>query len=411
MSGAAVTAAPMGFLDKWFGKKQAAEQPVSPQEYFTREVEQLLMARPNVTVRRGAEEFTLIINANGRDSTAFLGNVFHHARELEPERRRELLDRFVSGLTDPEPEFATIDEAREVLAVTLRGPVGGEHGKNMVAREFLPCLQEYLVIDGAHRISFCMEPAVSKWNTPLDELFAIGRQRIADTGARLSFEEDRGVYSVDNDDDYESARLLLPGFLASFADQVKGRPIAVVPTRNQLYIAGDADPATVISFCELAEREYAASPRRVSAAIYSVDEAGRVVRYVRDVKDEAALRARASHVRFEGNEYTAQRQDLQAQQEIDLNPAFIASFGGLESKAGELLSWASIASELQTWLPRTDLLVIQHGSEQKLFAWDEVQRVAPHRLKPVPDLFPPRWETLGDFTAEELAQMTPTDLG
>lgn len=394
----------MGLFDRWFGKKAVLEQPVSPREHFTREVEALLRSKPNTTVRRGSEEFTLLITVDGRESTAYLANAFHDTREVDPDRRREIINRLISGVTEPLPEYGSLEEVRDVLAVSLRGAFHGAQSKALVAREFLPCLQEYLVIDDPQRISFCTEETASAWKTPADELLRIGRERIAATGARVS-QDARGVFSVDNDDDYESARLLVPGFLERFRDKVKGRPIAVVPTRNQLYIAGDADPELVISLCELAEREYAASPRRVSAAMYTVDDDGHVVRYVREVKDDAARRVRASHVRFEGNEYSTQREVLDAQQGGGASQAFVASFSGLESKAGEMLSWAALGSGFPTWLPRTDIVALNVGNEPAFFSWDEVMRVAPHRLKQVPGLFPPRWETLGDFSAEEVAQM------
>jgi hypothetical protein len=62
-------------------------------------------------------------------------------------------------------------------------------------------------------------------------------------------------------------------------------------------------------------------------------------------------------------------------------------------------------------LPRTDLIAMNGvGGEPSFFAWEEVMRVVPHHLKRVPGLFPPRWETLGDFTAEEIAQLKPFPL-
>lgn len=397
----------MGLFDWLKGTKKTGPE-VTPQEHFTREVERLLLGRPNVTVKRGSEVFALVLNVDGRESSAFLGNLFHETRDVDPERRAEMINRFVSGIADPEPAYDTLEEAREVLAVTLRAAIGGLMGASLVGREFVPCLQEYLVLDGKHRIAFCTDDKVEKWKAPLDELFRIGRDRIATAGAQVSVEKDRGIFSVDDDDDYEAARLLVPGFLASFREHVKGRPIAVVPTRNQLYIAGDADPQTVISLCELAEREYAASPRRVSAAIYSVDEEGRVVRYVREVQDEAALRARASHVRFEGNEYAVQRQELDAQHAEDGTDIFVGSFGAITTQAGAMISWTTLAQNVHALLPRTDVIALQNDVDPSaLFAWDDVVRVAPHRMKRHPTLFPPRWETFGDFTDEEIRQLTP----
>jgi hypothetical protein len=398
----------MGLLDWLKNRKTATE--ITPQEGFTREVEHLLRAKPHITVRRGTDDFVFLVTANGRESTVFLGNLFQETRDLGPAHRAGMINRFVTGIANPLPQYDTLETAREVMAVTLRGSMG-LLGANIVSREFLPCLREYLVLDGEHNIAYCSEQNANQWGAPLDALFEIGRRRIADAGVKLSVEHEQQIFSIDNDDDYESARLVLPGFLAGFRDRVQGRPIAIVPARNQLSVAGDADPQTVITMCERAERQYAASSRRVSGAVYSVDDEGRVIRYVRDVRDEAALRVKASHVRFEGTEYAAQRSELEAAFEKERTDIFVASLGGIETERGELISWTSVASHVHALIPRADVIALENTVHPRaLYAFDDVLRVAPHRLRAHPTFFPTRWETHGDFTDDEVRQLTPVTL-
>lgn len=398
----------MGFFDWLLGKK--APQPhVSPEEFFVGQfIERLRSLAPRAEVRRTDETLKLIVGLDGRDSTVFLGNLMHDGRELDPEARQRLTDRFLSSVIDGVAPRDTLEQVRDELAVCLRGAM---HGTNLVlaAREFLPCLREHLVVDGANNIAFVTEDDLARWKLSLDDALEIGRTKLreARTGEELHDEAQR-IWAIETGDDYESSRLLVPGFLASFRERVRGRVIAVAPTRTQLHIAGDEDPAVVLRLCEFAEREFAASPRRLSAAMYSVDEDGRVIRYVRSVQDEAAVRVAEGHVRFEGTEYSRQKHALEEAHQANGTDVFVASFSGLKTKGGQLVSWASVAPGVHAWVPRTDLLAMEHAGTHAFFRFDDVLREVPRALVRHPTLFPPRWVTQGDFTPEELARLTPT---
>src|SRR6185369_15379006 len=85
---------------------------------------------------------------------------------------------------------------------------------------------------------------------------------------------DYPLWHVARDDSYESSRLLLPAWLASFAGKVKGKPVAVVPHRSCVVVGGDGDHACLRRLIEFARREYEASPRAISPALYTVDAGG-----------------------------------------------------------------------------------------------------------------------------------------
>ncbi|HEY0881639.1 MAG TPA: hypothetical protein VGD87_08920, partial [Archangium sp.] len=144
------------------------------------------------------------------------------------------------------------------------------------------------------------------------------------------------------------------------------------------------------------------------AAMYSVDDEGRVIRYVRSVQDEAAIRVAEAHLRFEGTEYSRQKHALEEAHQANGTDVFVASFSGLKIKGGQLVSWASVAPGVHAWVPRTDLLAMEHAGTHAFFRFDDVLREVPRALVRHPTLFPPRWVTQGDFTPEELARLTPT---
>jgi hypothetical protein len=85
------------------------------------------------------------------------------------------------------------------------------------------------------------------------------------------------IWHVVRNDSYESSRLVLPGFLASFRDKVAGNPIAIVPHRSLLVISGDGHSEAVARLAHMTESEFDASPRAISPAVYGLNAAGDVV--------------------------------------------------------------------------------------------------------------------------------------
>ena len=165
------------------------------------------------------------------------------------------------------------------------------------------------------------------------------------------YDEEHGpLWTVETRDTYETSRLLRPGFLASFAGRVEGRPIAILPERSTLLIGGDARPEMVERLSESAERGVRGCvPRCLTPALYTVDDAGRVVPYVHPGQDVLANRVRLAHVRLALAEYSAQKEELDAlheAQEVDL---FVASYSATARKRDE--SPFPGVSGRTTWTP------------------------------------------------------------
>ncbi len=404
----------MGLFDWLRGKKKdevpvAAEVPVDPQEFFVRELEVRLAAHPGVesVARVPATPMTLQVKTAAGELTMFLGNLFHDTRELEPEAREALIDRHVQSSTQVRPAFETWAEAEPHVVISLRGPLAGGPGEpELAAREVLPCVREHLVLDGEHDIALVSAGQLTKWNVSFEHAAEAGRARLQteQTGDTL-YDEAQRIWTVETDDAYESSRLLVPGFLASFEGRVNGRPIAIAPTRDQVFIAGDADPAVVVRLCELAEREFAASPRRISAALYALDAEGSLCRYRREGEDACAQRVRAAHVRFEGTEYSAQKKVLEAHVEATGEDLFIANFSGIEHQLRGFFSFCAWAPGVLGLLPRTDLVGLGSGEAVFLAPWDEVMRVAGAKLQREPHLYPFRWRTVGTLDESDLAAL------
>ncbi len=420
----------MGFWGRLFGRKSstaAAVPPgpstawtVEPREALMRQVEALLRADPTVEkVVRRTEDYGLDITRAGSSCTFFLDNLFADTRELPPEQRVQLIQRYLRALWQESPDSLPWEQARELLLPVLRASTFGMSlqpqpapERELVGRRTLPFLRELLVMDLSESAMFVQRRHLEKWGVDEAEAFAAAHanlSRLPDDGVELYDQEHGPLWTVETRDTYETSRLLRPGFLASFAGRVEGRPIAILPERSTLLIGGDARPELVARLAESAEREYAAASRCLTPAMYTVDDAGQVVPYRHPGHDALAHRVRLAHVRLALAEYHAQKEALDAlhkEQDVDV---FVASYSATARKRDELpISWCVWARDVDALLPETDMVAVSHAANADDFftvPWTEVLRIAGGCLTPVPELWPPRHRTTGKPSPEVLAQL------
>lgn len=401
----------MGFWKKLFGggKQDAGSQEtVSPREYLLREVEAALGEDSSVEeVRRLPDDYGLHFTRNGESVQTYLDNLFAETRELSPEQRAQVIRRFLAAFSGTKASQSTWEDVQSRLLPVVRSaafgvmaPPSDAPTRTLVARHTIPCLRELLVVDQPDASMYVQHEHLAEWGVSEEEAYVTAfanLARIQDVGVDLQEERPSPIWSVDSEDSYETSRLLLPGFLASFAGRVSGRPIAVIPTRSTLVIAGDQDPATVSRLCDVGEREFEASARSISPCLYTVDDAGRVVPYRRAGQDALALRIRRTNMRFAMGEYTAQKEFLDEQHEAKGVDLFVASYGAMvREKDDSPLSWCSWSADVDALLPKTDVVVMHLGGEDILpVPFSVVQQLAPDCLTLVPELWPTRYRTTG----------------
>ncbi|HVJ92831.1 MAG TPA: hypothetical protein VM580_23685 [Labilithrix sp.] len=233
-----------------------------------------------------------------------------------------------------------------------------------------------------------------------DEVIEVALARFAATMSHdaVIYDEMHGpLYIVG--EDYESSRLLVPGWLASFRGKVEGAPIAIVPHRSKLMVGGSARPEMITRLLEIAEREFSASPRSISVALYSVDELDHVVPFISD-----DLAVRLAHEKLALFEYGQQKDVLDEKQ----SELFVATYSVFSDSEGGVRSSACWTRAVETLLPKTEWLsLVTPNADQTAAAeilhvpWDAVA----HRLTPAQGFHPPRFRT-GEFPDEtELAAL------
>jgi hypothetical protein len=257
------------------------------------------------------------------------------------------------------------------------------------------------VIDLPTSMSYVNAKSVADWGVGEDEVFAAIAQRLDDLASvEVSlYDRDQGpLWHVTSNDSYETSRLLVPGWLASFAGKVEGRPIAIMPERATIMIAGDARPEMITRLLAKADREYRASNRRISPALYTIDDDGVVIPFRRPDGAPLASELAIAHEKLALEEYDIQKNALDQLDE----DVFVATYTAYV-REGRPLSRAVWTVDVPTHLPKTDVVVLlvpgagedDEPREVIEAPWDAVA----HRLKPVPGLHPPRFATL-DFPDE-----------
>jgi hypothetical protein len=392
---------------RFFGMGSSSESaPSKPEDHFALAMMEVVRAIPGVTsVRRSDTDFALELTTAQGNQTFFLGNMFAETREVSPDERAERVRRFVSALVAPESDLGW-EQAIERLVPLLRastiftGVTGGAEGPVPIARPFAPFLIETVGIDSDASFQIVTSGDVERWEVSIEQVFAAAH------GVAASAFQDEDVapydpsapypiWCVARDDSYESSRLLLPGWLASFEGRVKGRPVAIVPDRSKLIVGGDGDEACLKRLVETARREHQASHRSISPALYTVGPAGNVVPLTLPPNHPLAKEVTLGHLQLALAEYGAQQKPLQDKVGGD---TFVATFKGVERPDGTLTSLSTWSENVATLLPKTEeiVFVLGPGSNAPVVfgvPWTVVERIAGDHLVREPDLDPPRWRT------------------
>lgn len=399
----------MGLFD-FFKKKTPA---MGSRELFAAEISARVARMPGVkAVTPIAGEFGLEIAFDGLQAQMHLENMFVETRDVSPEDREKRIERQLVGLARAAAGPPSLEAARGAFIPVLRAAFGIET-PSYAGRELLPCVNLHLVIDEDGSMRFVTVADLERWNLDFEEAIALGRHNLKQktrAEARL-YDKALGIWDVEHEDDFDSSRLLIPGFLEGFTGRVDGRPIAIVPSRDQLFIAGDAKPEAVVRLCEMAEREYAASPRSISSALYVTEPDGTVVPYTRTQADEARAAVSRAHARFVNTEYEQQKAELVAHLEKKQLPIYVTSFLLVES-ASQTFTVAPWSPDVDALLPVADLVgVTEHdGAKPYLVRWSDFVRLAGESLKVAPGLFPTRHRVVGALSAERMASIRATQV-
>lgn len=359
------------------------------------------------TITREPDQFGLRIDIGGRDHRVFLGNLFAETRELAPEERTARIERLLSAMltSDEEPGW---DEARDQLRPVLRAATfafselselqADDADKAMVRCGALPFLSELLALDRGQSMAYVNHQRLKEWSVAPELAREHAHANLAAIEHAIEPYDAQAGYPIWNvllaDDTFTASFLLRPGWLQSFADKVPGRPVAAIPERATMVVSGDGSPAALARLSELAEREWSASPRAISPALYTVDDAGKVIPLELPRAHELAAKVRLSHLRLAGGEYHHQAEVLNERHERDEVDLYVAAYSIIHRDDLPPVSYCVWGEQSECLLPYTDLVLFVGGEDPDdwhfAVRWSDVAELAGKCWQPAAGLEPPR---------------------
>lgn len=415
----------MSLWKKLFGGKDteaappemaAASAPAAadPRDLFVKEVRAFLLTNhPVEKVEHLRDDFALeVTTEDGKTMRMYLRNAFQDWRQAAPEQRHVVLARYTSSLVAPpgEGREETWDDVREKLRPVVRAcTFGAELGDKLVTLPAWPYLVRAIGVDYPDRMRYVGPDDLSSWGKSGEEVYAAALEAFAPSGnvAPEQYDPAEKIWLI-HGDSYATSRLLLPGWLRAAGQLVDGRPIAAIPERDMLFIAGDAKPEVVRRLAATAKSEYQAASRSVSPALYTLGEGDQVVPYVLDDEGALAHEVLFGHRLLAAAEYDAQKQRLVAQHERDGVDVFVATCSLARKEGSAPFTYATWGEGIPTLLPEVDLVVVCGGDPTGQAGWsfivpwktllDQVGVCLERKSDPAP----PRWSTTGWPTPSQL---------
>ena len=394
----------MGLWDKVKGVFGARPDEAAQ---FLRMARRLATRIPGVSVvEENVAEMALVLETPNGRQTFYAGNIFTETGAWPMEARSAHVEAFLLEILAPRPDVRTWTDVRERLLPVVRGASAFSSGARRMptlTRPFQPFLLEAAVVDSATGMEYVNEDAPPKWDVEPDQIFIQARVNLAALEADVRPLEGRWsspAWRVAIDDAYDSSRILLPGWLASFAGKVEGQPVAFLPDRNTLIVGGGGDAKLLRQLLEMAEERAKASPRSITTMAYTVDAAGAVVPLTLPPDHAVGEPLRRAARLLAGAEYAHQREHLEARHEQEGRDIFVATFGALRAKDGREWSYSTWAQDCDSLLPRTELVALGSAGGAGTAAWsillwwDDLQRIAGDCLAPDPSCDPMRYRTV-----------------
>jgi len=247
----------MEFIKRFFGKS-------SPERFSARLIKALREAGDTDELRYDAAEHRILRLRDGEAvGTINLANMYGNYRRLPRARRsdyrracvrtalvqhKKLPNEFEAASPDLRPRlWARADLEHHQLLKLLGDPAGGQiHAPSEPVGEHLIAS---LVYDWPDCVQDTVAENLAGWGVTFYEAMEVARQNPEDATSAYGQLGDH-LYAFASGDSYDATRLMLVQRLQDL--EVSGKPVAMVPNRDSLLIAGSEDEVGLKIMAELA---------------------------------------------------------------------------------------------------------------------------------------------------------------
>ncbi len=349
-----------------------------------------------------------------------LANIYQEYCQAPRSERAKVLARFIQGslstrrfelpedFEDVHPDLLPVIRSRfQFEAVRLQAQVRGSSDKVSIPQQLIgDHLALSLVYDLPHAMRSIGQQELDNWNVTFYEAVEAARHNLEQMNNFAVASLDDRVFATATGDNYDASRLLLTDVIRTFP--VRGQPVAMVPNRDTLLIAGQDDPEGLQLLATLAD-EASQKPRPISGAILTLED-DEWQTWLPDPASPAYNRLHELQLRSLGGEYTDQKELLEQLHSKRGEGLFVSPFSGVQnSQTGHTASYCCWPRGVPTLLPETEQVFFLTGNPQQpehlaSATWEKVQQVVGHLLQ-VQDCYPPRY-LVSDFPNDrQLAQL------
>ena len=403
----------MGLFDKFFG-------PPSKDKFAQMVIDAICKAGETGSIVFDPGDFCL--RKENRQVTS-LANAYIEYCAADQQERKNVLKRWVRGwfLLDKEvpkefedirPDlYPSVQSRAYYELMSLRTKV--EHDRiqewpHVIVGEHLAVGLIHDMKDGLRLIR---DDELDTWGVTLYEALEVAVDNLKQRPTRvIGPETGEGLYTPVSDDNHDASRLLMLDMIRDF--RVKGDPIAMIPTRDMLLVAGSEDCDALSRMLNLARNERDNEHHVISTvAVWLHGDAWDAWLPERDhpLHDEFKL----LQVQQLSGDYRVQKELLDKLHQKDGTDIFVATYNGVRNEAtGRVHTYSVWGGGITSWLPRTDIIALMRTDfdRPRRHEWNRVADIAGDLLQPL-NLYPPRFLVDGFPTAEQIVAMgDPVDL-
>lgn len=354
----------------------------------------------------------------GEDIRLNLSNVYADYCELPKEDRDEFLDGVAKLIgTPPEDLPQDFSVARPHLRpkIWTRAMVENmalrqrAEGGNQIDLPLTP-LGEHLVatvvFDGDHSMRTLNHSDLENWDVSFAEAMEIAKQNLSESTMAWGKAGDSLVFSSTGDN-YDSSRILLMDQIGGM--ELPGDPIAIVPNRDTLAVAGLDDPNAVEMLLTMHQKTYQEEGRSLSPLPLRYQD-GHWIDWVPPTNHRLRPLYDSSHNLFLTELYGEQRALMEEIQQFDPEVPFLASVMTLQKHESEppvtMTVWSLGVDSL---LPKTQLITFFDGDEVVASGeWGYVVSIVGDLLQREEGYYPERYYVFDFPTDQQLASIGNT---
>lgn len=379
-------------LDRFLGKPT--------QESVAKQLTALMQAKGATNIRFDAAQGMLhYVNEGGTGMTNVV-SIYKEVVSMPRNQRQAAVLRYFQSVwqqgdqlpntyEEALPQLLPVVRAKTEMAISaMRIEAINEDKPNqsqIANKELTSSLSVLLVIDLPQTMIQVTETQLKNWGVSFDQALndALNNLRKMTDESKWTQAGD-GVWIGQWNDSYESSRLLLPDIIYRLGIS---EPVAMVPFRNTLFVTAAGNTQGIDQIAQFVVENYEGPRKHLSFEMLELKD-----KDWQTNTTQPQLLAKTRLLDSHGA-YDQQKALLEQRLKKQNDDVFVATFNGLQKDDGSVFSYATWSKDVETLLPKTDLIIfvdLEDETKRYQLAWDAVVENFGALMKLTSDT-PPRW--------------------